>query len=226
MIEEKLEVGPFQQNCRILACPVTGEAVVVDPGDNAPEIVGRLVRLKTKDGKSLNVKMLLHTHAHLDHVGGTRALKELLQPGCQPLIALHPDAHAMYLELASQSKFFGLKYGTPLPVDRFLKDGEIFAVGTLEFRVIHTPGHSPGGVCFHVVEKSPAGTPSSELLLSGDTLFQGSIGRTDLMGGDYAQLISSVKKRLLPLEGSLRVCSGHGPDTTIGEEREHNPFLR
>ncbi len=226
MIEETLPVGPFQQNCRILACPVTGDAVVVDPGADASEIVARLVKIKTPNGKSLNVKMLLHTHAHLDHVGATRALKEMLQPGCQPVIALHEGDQQIYEQLASQSRMFGLNYGEPLPVDRFLKDGESFTVGILEFKVIHTPGHSPGGVCFHVVEKSEAGTSVAELLLSGDTLFQGSIGRTDLMGGNHAQLIGSIKSRLLPLNGGLRVCSGHGPDTTIGEEREENPFLR
>ncbi len=220
MIEKNLVVGPFQCNCRLLACPRTGEALLIDPGDEAERLIRELEATRLADGRPISVKFLLHTHAHLDHVGATRAVRERSQ-GAR--IALHRSDEPLYLGLKMQGRLFGLEYDDPLPVDHFVEDGERLQVGDLRLEVLHTPGHSPGSVCFRMSEDSAIG--ARESVFSGDTLFQGSVGRTDLWGGDSDTLIKSIRERLLTLDDEIRVCPGHGPESKIGLERRDNPFL-
>jgi len=223
MIDQTVVVGPFQCNCRILACPETGEAALIDSGDDAPRILKALRELKTAKGQPLQVKWLLHTHAHLDHIGATRDVK-LAPEGGASKIALHRDDDELYKNLKMQGQLFGVTYDDPLPVDHFLEDGEEIRLGTLKLSVLHTPGHSPGGICIRLHEDRASGAP--ETIFSGDTLFRDSIGRTDLWGGDTSQLLTSIKQRLLVLDDSTRVCPGHGPESTIAHEKRANPFLK
>lgn len=220
MIEKNLVVGPFQCNCRLLACPRTGEALLIDPGDEAERLVREIGAARLPDGRPISVRYLLHTHAHLDHVGATRAVRER-ESGAR--IALHRQDEPLYLGLKMQGRLFGIEYDDPLPVDHFLEDGERLQVGDLRLEVLHTPGHSPGSVCFRLSEDSSAG--ARETVFSGDTLFRGSVGRTDLWGGDSDMLFRSIRERLLGLDDDIRVCPGHGPDSSIGLERRDNPFL-
>lgn len=225
-LDRTLVVGPFQCNCRVLACPETGEALVVDPGDEPQEILSFLEGCRTPTGAPIRVKYLFHTHAHLDHIGGTRDVKQGLEAATQvqSKILLHRDDEQLYRALKMQGQLFGMSYEEPLPVDEFVADEQSLEVGKLRFSVIHTPGHSPGGVCLRLHEDSALGAPES--VFSGDTLFQGSVGRTDLWGGDTDTLIRSIKTRLLTLDGDTRVCPGHGPETRMGVEKRENPFLR
>ncbi len=211
MIHEVVAVGPLRCNCHVLGDESTGEAVIVDPGDEPAEILARV--------KGLKVKALLHTHCHLDHITGTRPVRE----GTGAEILIHAADRALYEHLAEQYRstlrLFGLDLGgghDPLPVDRFLEDGQEIAFGRHRLRVIHTPGHTQGSCCFHL----------EGLLLSGDTLFRRSIGRTDLPGGDLDQEIASIRTKLFPLEAGTVVYPGHGPETHIEEERAENPFVR
>lgn len=222
MINHQVVVGSFQCNCRILACPVTGEALVIDPGGEPQKILSTLGSLKTTTGAPLRVKYLMHTHAHLDHIGATREVREALVES--PRIALHGDDEDLYLALKMQGQLFGVDYEDPLPIDHRLEDGEEFKLGTLKFSILHTPGHSPGGVCVRLHEGSDSG--ARETLFTGDTLFQGSIGRTDLWGGDMDTLMGSIRKRIFALDGDTTVCPGHGPQTTIAIEKRQNPFLK
>lgn len=208
MIVETLAVGPLGCNCTILGCPETRQAIVVDPGGDADRIAAIL------DRHGLKPVALLHTHAHFDHVLGAPELKERF--GAE--ILLHADDLPLYENVPMQGSFFGFSLPAPTPVDRFVPDGERLAIGSEHGEVIHTPGHTPGSICFHV------GT--QKLLLTGDTLFAGGIGRTDLWGGSQADLMRSIRERLLPLDPETRIIPGHGPETTLGEEARHNPFLR
>jgi glyoxylase-like metal-dependent hydrolase (beta-lactamase superfamily II) len=226
--EQNIVVGPFQCNCRLLACPKTGEAALVDPGDEPEKLIRAIEKFKTASGKPVQVKYLLHTHAHLDHIGATREVRETLvqnaagqQPA--PVIALHREDEPLYLNLKMQGALFGFQYEDPLPIDHYLQHEETFQVGTLRFSVIHTPGHSPGSVCFRLHEDSALGV--KETLFSGDTLFQGSVGRTDLWGASSEQMFRSIRQRILTLDGDTRVCPGHGSDTSVGIEKTTNPFL-
>lgn len=214
-------VGPFQCNCRLLACPKTGEAALIDPGDEAPRLLKMIEEMKTPSGQALKVKYLLHTHAHLDHIAATREVKEALKE--KPAIALHRDDDFIYQQLPMQGELFGLKYGQPLPVDHFLSHEEELRLGGLRFEVIHTPGHSPGSICLRLHEDSEVG--SKETLFSGDTLFQGSVGRTDLWGADQDLMFKSIRERILTLDDDTQVCPGHGPDSSVGVEKRENPFL-
>jgi glyoxylase-like metal-dependent hydrolase (beta-lactamase superfamily II) len=224
-LEKNLVVGGFQCNCRLLVCPRTGEGVLVDPGDEAPQILKMLGGVKTHEGAAIQIKYLLHTHGHLDHVGASRSVKLEIEKaaGKGPKLALHRGDEPLYLALKQQGALFGMQYEDPLPIDHFLEDGEALQVGDLRFSVIHTPGHSPGSVCLRLHEDQKIGVP--ETLFSGDTLFQGSVGRTDLWGGDQELMFRSIKDRILRLDGDTRVCPGHGPDTRIGQEKRSNPFL-
>jgi glyoxylase-like metal-dependent hydrolase (beta-lactamase superfamily II) len=215
MIDQTIVVGPFQCNCRLLACPRTGEAVLVDPGDEPERI------LKALAGTKIIVRYLLHTHAHLDHIGATRAVREKL---VDPKVALHRADEPLYRELKMQGRLFGLDYDDPVPVDHFVEHEEEIRVGTLKFTVVHTPGHSPGSVCFRLHEDGEAGI--RETLFSGDTLFQGSVGRTDLWGADQEAMFRNIRKRIFTLDDDTRVCPGHGPETTVGIEKRENPFFR
>lgn len=223
-IDQRIVVGPFQCNARILACPKTGEAVLVDPGDEPQKILKALERASTGGAPPLRVKYLFHTHGHLDHIGAARPVKEALQ--LLPKIALHRGDEDLYRRLKFQGSLFGLEdhYTDPLPVDHYFSDEEEIRVGNLRFSVIHTPGHSPGSVCLRLHEDRALGV--SETLFSGDTLFQGSVGRTDLWGGDQDLMFRSIHQRILALDDDTRVCPGHGPETRIGVEKRENPFLQ
>lgn len=216
LIHRTLAVGSFQCNCHVLADERTKEAVIVDPGDEPEEI------LQVVKDLGVSVKALLHTHCHLDHITGTRRVKE--ETGAP--IHIHEADRRLYEGLKEQYggllRQFGFSMGAgeePLPVDGTLRDGQVFAFGGQQLRVIHTPGHTPGSCCFHLE------TPKDRLLLSGDTLFAGSIGRTDLWGGDLDTEVASIRTKLLTLDAGTIVHPGHGPVTRIKEEKASNPFL-
>jgi len=206
LIIKKLEVGPIMANCFILGCEKTKEAAVIDPGDDADKILMALAKAELK------VKYLINTHGHFDHVGANKRMKEATGAD----IACHPEDEPMLVELSKSAAMFGLSAENSPPADILLKDGDQIFFGEITLKVIHTPGHSPGGICLY--------TPGH--LFAGDTLFMGSIGRTDLPGGDYDTLISSIKTKLLDLPEDTMVYTGHGPETGIGNEKRMNPFLR
>jgi hydroxyacylglutathione hydrolase len=208
MIFEHLTVGPLQCNCFILGDVATGEAIVVDPGDEADRILAQVRRHR------LTVKAIVQTHAHFDHVGASGPLGEAT--GAQ--ICLHRDDTFLYDNLAMQAKLFGVPVPQAAPVSRWYDHGEEVKAGGLALSVIHTPGHTPGSVCLRMAIEG--------VLFSGDTLFCGSIGRTDLWGGSYEQIMTSIKERLLILPDETVVYPGHGPETTIGDERRSNPFVQ
>jgi hydroxyacylglutathione hydrolase len=207
LLVETFPVGPLQCNCTILADETSREAVVIDPGDEAERILRALESMK------LSPVALLHTHAHLDHVTASRALKEATGAP----IRLHPADRPLYDALPEQAAYFGLRADRPLPPDEPLRDEEVVRFGSHALRVLHTPGHTPGSTCFELEGEAP-------LLFSGDTLFRRSIGRTDLWGGDTRAILSSIRDRLFRLPGDVPVVCGHGPGTTIAEEKRINPF--
>ncbi len=221
VIDKTLVVGPFQCNCRVLACPLSGEALVIDPGDESGKILDLIKTLKTPSGQALQVKFLIQTHAHLDHIGATRGVKEGLLNA--PKIALHRDDEPLYKQLKMQGRLFSLNFEDPLPLDHYLSDEEVLQVGSLKFSILHTPGHSPGSVSIRLYEDSAIGI--KEALFSGDTLFQGSVGRTDLWGGDQDLLFNSIRSRIFTLDDDTLVCPGHGPETKVGIEKRENPFF-
>lgn len=208
MIHKTAVVGPLQCNCVLLGCEKTKEAVLIDPGDEP----GKIIRLVEEQG--LKVKYLLHTHAHFDHVGGTAGVKAKL--GAIP--CLHKDDEMIYNNLPMQGRMFGMELEAAPPIEKFLEDEEILLFGEHKLQILHTPGHSPGSICFKLLG-------GDEPLFCGDTLFHESIGRADLWGGNAATLIRSIKNRLLVLDDDIAVHPGHGPSTQIGHERRHNPFL-
>ncbi len=211
MLLETRAVGPFFKNGFVLGCEQTGEAVVIDPGDEVEQLLAIVA------GRGLAVKHILLTHAHVDHLSGVaRAHAAFRVP-----IYLHRDDLFLYNTASEQASFFGLSVEAPPPVDRFYADHPDITFGRYVVRVHHTPGHSPGGVCLQV---GLAGHDGRDLFV-GDTLFAGSIGRTDLPGGDYATLIRSIREVLFPLGDGCDAYPGHGPKTTIGQERRTNPFL-
>lgn len=203
-----LPVGPLQCNCSIVADTETREAVVIDPGDEAVRILLALAETKCR------AIALLHTHGHFDHVGGTAGVKRATGAA----IRIHSADRLLYDAVSEQAAFFGLSIGAPLPPDGGFADGETIAVGRFRIEVISTPGHTPGSTSFRL-----DGEP--RILFSGDTLFRRSIGRTDLRGGDTEAILSSIRRKLYVLAPETRVVCGHGPDTTIGEERRENPFV-
>jgi hydroxyacylglutathione hydrolase len=220
-------VGPFQCNCHAFVDPVSREGLLVDPGDEPQVLLKWMKELETElggPGQPIQWKYFLHTHAHLDHVGATRALKTV-HTGAE--ISLHPRDEEIYSRLEDQGKLFGMRLDAPTPLDRRLQDGEILELGAgaLKVEVLHTPGHSPGGCCFQVHENSSAGV-TNPWLWTGDTLFRDSIGRTDLWEGDFDLLKRSIQNRLYSLDGDLGVYPGHGPKSSIGYERKNNPFVK
>jgi hydroxyacylglutathione hydrolase len=217
---KKWVVGPFQCNCRLLACPETGIAALIDPGDEAPKILSGLKGLVLPNGKPVQVQWLLHTHGHLDHIGASREVKQV-NPTSK--IALHVGDEPIYKALKMQGQMFGIDYEDPLPIDHYLQDGEDLKIGSVKLSVIHNPGHSPGSVSLRLHEDSSLGT--SETVFTGDTLFQGSVGRTDLWGANQEQMFQAIRDRLLTLDDDTHVCPGHGADSKIGIERRENPFL-
>ena len=211
MIIETRAGGPFMQNGFVVGCEETRDAVIIDPGDTVGEL------LAFADREKLSIRHILLTHAHLDHVTGVAAAKRALHVP----IHLHRDDLFLYERVVQQGASFGVHVEPQPPVDEYYTSGEVIRFGTLEARPHHTPGHCPGGVC-HAIAKH--GEAAKELFV-GDTLFAGSIGRTDLPGGDYHTLIASIRNVLFPFGDDAVVHSGHGPDTTIGKERRANPFL-
>lgn len=207
MIVETLAVGPLGCNCVVLGCPETRQAVVVDPGGDPDRIASVL------DRHGLTPVALFHTHAHFDHVMGTAELKQRFGAA----VLLHAGDLPLYEQLPMQGSFFGMTVPPAPAVDRFVEDREPLPIGSETSEVLHTPGHTPGSVCLHV--------GSQHLLLTGDTLFAGGIGRTDLWGGSHPTLMRSIQERLLPLDPMTRVIPGHGPETTVGREARTNPFL-
>ncbi len=205
MILIRLVVGPLQVNCFILADEKTKDAIVIDPGDDAEGIL-RIVR-----EKGLRVRYIVNTHGHFDHVGANRAVKEAT--GAE--ILMHEADAPMLADAADQAIVFGVRVDNPPQPDRFVRDGDLITAGEVELKVLHTPGHSPGGIS--LLEKG--------MVFTGDALFAGSIGRTDFSNGDLMTLINAIRKKLLTLPDDTRVFSGHGPASTIGEERAENPFL-
>lgn len=201
-------VEPFAENARLVGCRRSGEAVLVDPGGH----VGRL--LDVAAAEALTVGAIWLTHAHLDHVTGVSDAVARL--GQIPIL-LHRDDLPLYEAVAEQGRMFGLAVDQPPPPTRWLEVGEILELGELRAEVLHLPGHSPGHVGFWFARQ--------RTILSGDVLFAGSIGRTDLPGGDYDTLIASIRDGMLPLGDDVSVLCGHGPDTTIARERSSNTFL-
>jgi hydroxyacylglutathione hydrolase len=216
MIHEILRVGPLQCNCSILGDETSHEAIVVDPGDDIPRIVAVLDRHK------LVVKQILITHAHIDHIAGALRLKRLTGA---PILYNQRDLPLVKM-MSVQAAWLGIPTPEVAPPDDTLEDGRVIAIGApvdgsqggLEGSILATPGHTEGSVCLYL--------PEQQLLLAGDTLFAGSVGRTDLPGGDSDTLLRSIHGKLLPLPEATIVIPGHGPNTTIGEERESNPFLQ
>lgn len=206
MIIKNLNVGPLMTNCYILGCEDTKEAVVIDPGGDANNI------LKALSDDNLTLVHIINTHGHFDHVGGNKRLKEVTSAK----IVIHAEDAPMLEHLSSAAATFGVSSEDSPPPDTLVKDGDTIKFGNEELKVIHTPGHSPGGICLL----------TGDMIFVGDTLFQMSIGRTDLPGGSYDELINSIKTKLLVLDGGIKVFSGHTPPTSIGFEKKSNPFLR
>ena len=211
MVIETQAAGPFMQNGFIVACDASREAVIIDPGDGVRDLLAFAER------NSLAIRHILLTHAHVDHVTGVGAAKRALNVP----IYLHRDDLFLYDRAVESGAMFGLHVETPPPVDVFYSPGQVIAFGSCEARPHHTPGHCPGGVCLQIGTR---GQPGKDLFV-GDTLFAGSIGRTDLPGGDYNTLISSIRDVLFAFGDDAIVHPGHGPATTIGRERKSNPFL-
>ncbi len=201
-----IPVGPIMANCYILGCEETRKAIVIDPGDEPDRILMALARSK------LTVAYILNTHGHFDHVGGNRRMKEVTGA----ILAIHEEDEPMLSQLSASAASFGLSAENSPMADQYLREGDTINAGNISLKVIHTPGHSRGGVCLY----------SPGYLFSGDTLFAGSIGRTDLPGGDYDTLIASIKTRLLPLPKETIIYPGHGPESSIEMESRINPFLR
>ncbi len=208
MIIDRLAVGPFATNCYIVGSEESRQGIIIDPGDDAAAILGRVADL------GLDIKMLVLTHGHIDHVGALKAVKEAT--GAE--MAIHADDAKSLRGLRGVLQSIivpGLFYPLPPPPERLLRDGDSLDVGGLHFEVLHTPGHTPGGICLL----------GEGVVFSGDTLFNYGIGRTDLPGGSYHRLVESIRSRLLTLPDDTVVYPGHGPETTIGAERAGNPFL-
>jgi len=204
-------VAPFFKNGYLVTCERTREAVLIDPGDEVDELLEAARDLRA------NVTQILLTHAHLDHVTGVARAKSALNVP----VWLHKDDLFLYERTVDQGRMFGIAVEQPPPVDRFYQPGEVVRFGDYQVDVLPTPGHCPGGVCLAI------GRADSEdrALFVGDTLFAGSIGRTDLPGGDIETLLASIRNVLFAFPDDTLVHSGHGPDTTIGVERRTNPFL-
>jgi glyoxylase-like metal-dependent hydrolase (beta-lactamase superfamily II) len=198
-------MGLFQVNSYILVCERTRELVVVDPGDEPHILLARLEKLGAP-------RAILNTHGHLDHVAGNAAIKARYDVP----IHIHPGDHFLLESFDEQARLFGLSLPPPAPPDENLVPGREFRFGDCTLEVLHTPGHSPGSVTFRHGRDA----------VSGDVLFAGSVGRTDLPGGNLPELLRSIDEVLVPLGDSTRIHPGHGPSTTIGEERSRNPFLR
>jgi hydroxyacylglutathione hydrolase len=211
VIAKTFSVGPLACNCTVVADETTGEAIVIDGGDGVDEVSRYL------QARNWRAKFLVHTHAHLDHIGDLGRLRELT--GGSGL--LHPDDLPLYQSLALQAQWIGLPHAPPVvPLDGALRDGDCLEAGGVRCRVLHTPGHTPGSVSFEIDDGAKLA------LLTGDTLFAGAIGRWDLGGTSMEDIVHSIRTKLLTYDDATPVVPGHGPFTTIGIERSSNPYLR
>lgn len=207
MIRETFPVGLLQCNCTILGDEQSREAIVIDPGYEIPRILGTLAK------HQLTVRQIIVTHAHIDHIASALELKQITGAPIVYNAADLPLAAMMDMQAA----WIGVETPKVKPPDHSPADSEHVKVGDIDAQVLYTPGHTEGSLCLHL--------PANHVLIAGDTLFAGSVGRTDLPGGNHAKLIESIRERLLPLPDATLVIPGHGPTTTIGEERDSNPFL-
>lgn len=204
----QLPLGPLQTNCYILACEETSKAAVIDPSWD-----GRLIA-DTAAERGWQITHILLTHAHFDHVGGLKGIKDAVNVP----IYIHPEAIPMLEQANASASFFQLTIPQPPAPDKMLAAGDVLQVGQLKVNVLFTPGHAPGHVSFYL--------PDHRIVFDGDVLFQQGIGRTDLPGGDHPLLMKTIREKLMVLPDDTHVLSGHGNATTIGNERRNNPFLR
>jgi hydroxyacylglutathione hydrolase len=219
LIHEILPVGWLQCNCSIVGDPETKECVVIDPGDEVERILQVIAR------HDLKVRAIVNTHAHIDHVGGLRKMREVTGAP----VEMHSADLELYRMLDVQAAMMGIPPPEMTEVDILLREGDAVRWGAYAAEVMHTPGHTPGSICLHLPAVAGAGqgrVSEAGLLFAGDTLFAGSIGRTDLWGGSFEQLLLSLRSKLLALPDATIVYPGHGPSTSIGRERRSNPFLQ
>jgi len=219
LIHEILPVGWLQCNCSIVGDPETKECVVIDPGDEVERILQVIAR------HDLKVRAIVNTHAHIDHVGGLRKMREVTGAP----VEMHSADLELYRMLDVQAAMMGMPQPEMTEVDILLREGDAVRWGAYAAEVMHTPGHTPGSICLHLPSAAGAGqgrVSEAGLLFAGDTLFAGSIGRTDLWGGSFEQLLLSLRSKLLALPDATIVYPGHGPSTSIGRERRSNPFLQ
>jgi len=205
LIINELVVGPLMSNCFIFGCDQTKEAVVIDPGGDADKILLSLA------DSNLKVKYIVNTHGHFDHVSDNGKMKEATDAE----ILIHPLDAPMLGKLSSNAAIFGISVENSPPCDRTIEEGEKVSFGEITLEVLHTPGHTPGGIALF----------TDGIVFVGDTLFAGSIGRTDFPGGDFDTLVASIQQKLFKMDDDVRVFSGHGPETTIGQEKRFNPFV-
>jgi glyoxylase-like metal-dependent hydrolase (beta-lactamase superfamily II) len=207
MIHEVLPVGVLQCNCSIFGDETSREAIVVDPGDDIADIQAILSRHKLK------VKAIVITHAHIDHIGGAAKLKAATGAP----VYMNQNDQPLYDNLDMQAGWLGMRTPERTTIDTAVKEGDTLTLGPADFHILHTPGHTQGSISLWI--------PAENKLVGGDTLFRDSIGRTDLPGGDYRQILSSIHTKLMPLPEDVLVICGHGPSTTIGREKRFNPFI-
>jgi glyoxylase-like metal-dependent hydrolase (beta-lactamase superfamily II) len=208
VIHEVIPVGPLQCNCSIFGDETTHEAIVIDPGDQIDDILAILKK------HSLKVTDIIITHAHLDHIGGAAKLKNATGAP----VHMNANDQTIYDDADRYAAFLGMESPERTAIDVDARDGNVVKLSDTEFQIMHTPGHTQGSISVWI--------PAENKLIAGDTLFRDSIGRTDLPGGDTRQILRSIHDKLLPLPDEATVVAGHGPNTTIGRERERNPFLQ
>ena len=214
-VQITIPVGMLQCNCSIVGDLATGEALVIDPGDE----VGRILELLGRH--KLTVKAIVSTHAHIDHVGGLHKLRQYTGAP----VMMHRNDVPLYQGMEVQAAFLGVPTPETGEIDQLLTDGDVVQWGSLAAQVMHTPGHSPGSISLYLPQGAQKLTSGKPQLFAGDTLFAGSIGRTDLWGGSMETILDSLRSKLMQLPDETVVHPGHGPRTSIGEERQSNPFL-
>lgn len=205
LLVHQLSVGPLQVNCFVVACQRTREAMVIDPGEDGPRI------LQLAESNGYQVKKIVNTHGHFDHIGANQPVKE----ATGAVLMMHEADLPLLQNARNHAQAYGLTVSPSPDPDKFLNEGDVFSVGEQSFSIFHVPGHSPGSICLL----------SDGHLFVGDVLFAGSVGRTDLPGGDFDALIEGVREKLFRLPADTIVHPGHGPDTTIGREKQMNPFV-
>lgn len=207
MIFDHMPVGPLSVNCFVLGCDSSREGMLVDPGGDIPQVAAMVAK------HQLTIRYIVNTHGHFDHVGGNR---DAVAAFSAPLLIHQADA-PMLDRVREVSRMYGMRAENSPAPDSFLSDGQIIQVGTLTVSVLHTPGHTQGGCCLYCA--------AEQKIITGDTLFADSIGRTDLPGGSHEQLLASIRTKLFVLPDEVTAYPGHGPETTIGHEKRHNPYF-